>query len=137
MDVFHCVQNCRQLIQYVTTAQSTTGKKKKGIQSQSESFAVPDGLVIAVHSLARKYLPLLVAQFGPLDDDILSIQQNFLAVPGCSNPNCHHISTVAAAVISPVLMKCSRCQLAMYCCRECQVHDFKNGHKAVCKGNVK
>jgi len=30
-------------------------------------------------------------------------------------------------------LKCSRCQVAYYCSRECQVSDWKNSHKHVCE----
>ena len=32
---------------------------------------------------------------------------------------------------------CARCKAAAYCCKDCQVKDWKAGHKQACKGKAK
>ena len=32
---------------------------------------------------------------------------------------------------------CSQCKAAVYCSRDCQVKDWKAGHKQACKGRIK
>jgi hypothetical protein len=44
----------------------------------------------------------------------------------CSNSHCDGIS--------PALQVCGGCGTARYCCRECQVADWKAGHKGQCWG---
>lgn len=40
----------------------------------------------------------------------------------CRNPSCE----------KPGIHRCSRCQVAFYCGRECQVQHYKGGHKEEC-----
>ncbi|RDB20860.1 hypothetical protein Hypma_011970 [Hypsizygus marmoreus] len=47
---------------------------------------------------------------------------------GCANDLCTMPATPEVK-----LMKCSRCSSLSYCSKECQVVDWKNGHKANCK----
>ncbi|PRW57455.1 N-lysine methyltransferase SMYD2 [Chlorella sorokiniana] len=49
-------------------------------------------------------------------------------VPGSSPPP----SCDACGQESPKLRRCAACQERAYCCRECQVDDWKRGHKAEC-----
>lgn len=30
------------------------------------------------------------------------------------------------------ILQCSKCASTTYCSKECQIHDWKNGHKTVC-----
>ena len=41
---------------------------------------------------------------------------------------CSHCSKA-----SEKLMLCGKCKLVKYCSRECQVSDYKAGHKSICK----
>jgi hypothetical protein len=79
---------------------------------------VPDVYDLNYHrsQLAALYEPPVV-----VDSVFLSAQQNSQArCWKCDNRE-------------KTLSKCSQCNVATYCCRECQVGDWKS-HKAVCKG---
>lgn len=133
MDVFWCLKNSEQLIRY----SRNVGLDGKSLKSKSVvagmGGVLPAGLLSEVVAVGRRYLPLLFAQFGRDDADIIAIRDRFLAVPSCSNPNCFETSVAVAETALPVLKACSKCHAAAYCCRECQVAHFKNGHKAACK----
>lgn len=47
----------------------------------------------------------------------------------CENRNCHRTETVDGEPFE----KCSKCKLARYCGRECQIQDWKARHKKICK----
>lgn len=52
---------------------------------------------------------------------------------GCSNRECLKTETHN----QPQFKRCSRCKVAVYCGRECQVEDFKARHNKVCKEAAK
>jgi hypothetical protein len=58
-----------------------------------------------------------------------------IAVPNfCNNPSCGNVSGVSeAALVSGRSCICSRCRIARYCSRECQVQHWKQQHKPVCQ----
>jgi hypothetical protein len=58
-----------------------------------------------------------------------------VAVPNfCNNPSCGNASGVSeAALVSGRSCICSRCRIARYCSRECQVQHWKQQHKLVCQ----
>ena len=47
----------------------------------------------------------------------------------CSNRDCFNTEKHD----TPSFARCARCKLAHYCCKECQVKDWKDRHKQVCK----
>jgi hypothetical protein len=138
MDVVCCLKHCQQLLQYARQAKTAASSKKKpkGAAVGGGAGLLPAGLVGEAVALGRQYLALLLAQFGPQDSDILGLRDSFLAVPSCSNPTCCEVSSAVAETAAPVLKACSKCNAAAYCCRECQVAHFKNGHKELCKAAV-
>jgi len=46
----------------------------------------------------------------------------------CNREGCTSTSTTNTSE----LLRCSRCKLANYCSKECQVQDWTNGHKSIC-----
>lgn len=48
---------------------------------------------------------------------------------GCVNRNCHRTESHD----KPKFANCSKCKVAVYCSRDCQVEDWKARHKKVCK----
>lgn len=46
--------------------------------------------------------------------------------------NCGKTPAAAANNKDPPLMRCTRCQRALYCSRDCQVAHWKSGHKKEC-----
>ncbi len=50
----------------------------------------------------------------------------------CSYPSCVSMSCDSEVELLRGLKACGRCGAAWYCCRECQVAHWREGHKAVC-----
>lgn len=51
---------------------------------------------------------------------------------GCSNRGCKRTETV-----DQKFSRCSKCKVAIYCSRDCQIADWKIRHKKVCKEAAK
>jgi len=64
---------------------------------------------------------------GGMDKPNMTLTQTYPALPlpgKCTREGCDN---------DALKSKCSRCHVAYYCSRECQVSDWKNSHKHVCK----
>ena len=62
------------------------------------------------------------------------LQNNSQITPSVnlSNRECH-VCKKSEKDIGKKLKNCARCKSAQYCSRECQVKDWKSGHKKLCK----
>jgi hypothetical protein len=78
----------------------------------------------------------VVERAGQLTDALLSLGQAlsvFAVRHCCNNPGCLNTSGLTErGIVSGKSCLCSRCRVARYCGRQCQVAHFKL-HKSVCK----
>ena len=49
-------------------------------------------------------------------------------LPHCASHTCFHVQNAN----NPKFQICASCRLASYCSRECQIFDWRNGHKQEC-----
>jgi hypothetical protein len=153
-----CIDVSNYLGIYITLQELIGGCSK---DSESLSKAILFPAAAAAVGIACKYIPLLRAQFGRADEEVIQYEAIASSVPGCSNPQCGHLhseyacpspakkdavflvsncsgtnaTSLTTAALMPrisALKKCGKCELQAYCSRECQVAHFKV-HKLLCK----
>lgn len=98
-----------------------------GISDGQESHLAPDDLV----HYAIEQGPMQGQIFSCLQRQIRMSNAGPLALPArvCSAcPNFQHPSE------RPKYRKCAGCLAVYYCSRECQKHDWRERHKAMCRG---
>jgi len=86
--------------------------------------AAEQGLVYAVSALKRLFVGVVTSNASPSTPKVIAPATGRV----CSNCGIGERDGGVA------LMPCSRCKVAVYCRRECQVQHWKaGGHKAACK----